>query len=273
MLIDRSHKPWAVFSGTLLMILGGWYWWEVSHSINGPSGASIPGLTFGIIGTLFMALAGVLGLRRRFRSWRLGKADTWLRGHLWLGTLTLPLIWLHGGFHHGGLLTSVLMYLLYAVILSGIIGLIIQQAVPTRMTLDVPNETLLRRIPAAIERLAAEAREIVNRYESTAAETKRPRQLETFYNSHVRDYLGRSPDTASDLMLQNAFATVRLQLPANANAAIARLERICVEYRQLNVQRHFNVFLHGWLFVHVPLSMALLVLAAIHIVMALRWSF
>jgi hypothetical protein len=51
------------------------------------------------------------------------------------------------------------------------------------------------------------------------------------------------------------------------------LAEIAAERRDLAIQRRLHHWLHGWLFVHVPLTAALLVLLAAHAVMALRYSF
>ncbi len=49
------------------------------------------------------------------------------------------------------------------------------------------------------------------------------------------------------------------------------LENICAEEQQLSRQIRIYRWLHAWLLVHVPLSIALLVLGAIHAVVALRY--
>ena len=58
--------------------------------------------------------------RKHFRVWRIGMVKTWLRAHIWLGLLTVPLILLHSGFTWGGQLTTILAWLFIIVIASGI---------------------------------------------------------------------------------------------------------------------------------------------------------
>ena len=70
---------------------------------GGPRGGSAIGLTFGIAGYALMLFAGLLGARKKVPIWRLGRAQTWMRGHFWLGLLSLPLILFHGGFRFAGL--------------------------------------------------------------------------------------------------------------------------------------------------------------------------
>jgi hypothetical protein len=50
------------------------------------------------------------------------------------------------------------------------------------------------------------------------------------------------------------------------------IEAIVEERRQLSRQRRIHTVLHAWLWVHVPMSAAMLVLIAVHIVVALRYS-
>ena len=56
---------------------------------------------------------------------------------------------------------------------------------------------------------------------------------------------------------------------ARLHPTLERLTAICEERRQMADQIRLHHWLHGWLFIHLPLSMALLVLTIVHIVMAL----
>ena len=100
------------------------------------------GLTFGVLGYAMMLYAGLLGARKQVPTWRVGRAQTWMRGHLWLGLLSLLLILFHGGFGFRGPLTLVLMVLLFVVVGSGWVGAAIQHYVPSLMTARVPIETI-----------------------------------------------------------------------------------------------------------------------------------
>jgi hypothetical protein len=163
MKIDKSHRSWFGVSIAILAACGAWYAYYVTRgeaALNGPSGGSWTGLAFGVIGSLFMLFAGLLGARKRVRTWRIGRAEFWMRGHLWLGALSLPIIWFHGGFAHGGTLTTVLMWLLYAIVISGLVGAALQHVVPRQMTRVVPNETIYDQIPQVIRHLAVEADDV-----------------------------------------------------------------------------------------------------------------
>src|SRR5438093_5869651 len=111
MLLDASHRRWAV--GTLLVLLAATaaYIPYARGTVRGPSGGSWPGLIYGGAGLALMVYAGLLGARRKVPSWRLGRATTWLKGHLWLGLLSYFLILFHSGFRWGGPLTFALLVL------------------------------------------------------------------------------------------------------------------------------------------------------------------
>src|SRR5437867_7609966 len=142
MLLDHSQRGWALASLAIFvtsLVLYVLYTWSDPHD---PRGGSAIGLLFGVIGFGFMIFAAALGARKRVPTWRIGRAKSWMRSHLWLGLLALPMILFHGGFHFGGTLTRVLMWLLIITVFSGVFGAALQHFVPRVMTSDVPLETI-----------------------------------------------------------------------------------------------------------------------------------
>ena len=139
MLIDRSHRSWIIACLVVLAAATAIYVPYVRHALNGPSGGSAVGLTFGVVGSALMLFAGALGARRKVPTWQIGRGTFWMRGHIWLGLLSFPLILFHGGFRLGGPLTAVLMILFGIVIVSGILGLLLQQVMPRLMLTRVPT--------------------------------------------------------------------------------------------------------------------------------------
>jgi hypothetical protein len=326
MRMDKTQRGWAFASLAILAICAVVYMFYAYESPQGPRGGSAIGLTFGVLGFAFMIFAALLGARKRVPTWRVGRAQAWMRGHLWLGFLALPLILFHGGFHFGGTLTRVLMWLLIITVLSGMFGAALQHYVPRLMTADVPLETIYDEIGSvrtllreeadrAIESICgslelskgsseeglraggftalrtmsasavplrtsaavsagasaavAAAPEIILLSEEERAPLKR------FYLSEMRPFLERPKERGQRLgdsgKASSAFAGLRTLLPAAAHAALGDLEDICDEARQLTRQERLHHWLHGWLLLHIPLSLALILLGAVHAVMALRY--
>lgn len=308
MRIDRTHRAWAIGTATALAVAVALYLPWAFHA-ESPSGGSAEGLVYGIAGFAMMLCAGLLGARRKVRVWRLGRAQTWMRGHLWLGLLSLPVILLHSAFTFGGGLTSVLMWLFLIVVMSGVVGAWLQHTMPRRLLREVPMETIYDQIDHVRAQLLSEADTVVaeacgklevetrapagvdgvtaagmiaqNRSAAAAALATTDRinaeassPLREFYIGELRGFIER-PDAThpmADLRIASGrFEKVRALVPPEFHPAVADLENICEEERQLIRQSRLHRILHGWLLVHVPVSIALLVLAMVHIVVALRY--
>jgi hypothetical protein len=326
MIMDSTQRGWAIGSAGFLLISAAGYAIYVVNSPSGPRGGSTVGLIFGSVGFAFMLFAALLGARKRVPTWRLGRAQAWMRGHLWLGLLSLPLILFHGGFHFGGTLTRVLMWLLIITVVSGLFGAALQNYVPQMMTEDVPLETIYDEIGNVRKSLREEADRAVeglcgsiglmsNTVEeplraggfsalrpiaassaplrtsaavsagASAAVAIAPERilltpeesapLKRFYLSEMRVYLEDPRKRGQRLgdvnKARSAFAGLRTLLPVSAQATLQELEEICDESRQFVRQERLHHWLHGWLLVHIPLSLAMILLGAVHAVMALRY--
>ena len=298
MLIDSTHRSWLAV--TLLALGAATLAYVPYHVLSpaGPKGGSLMGLFFGIAGSVCMLYAGLLGARKKVPVWRVGRAQTWMRGHLWLGLLSLPLILFHAGFKFGGTLTQVLMWLLIIVVISGIVGAALQHYLPRMMTQQAPLETIYEQIGNIRGQLIAEAGQLLSAagaaIPSSAAspdqagrglshaeaavaanvKTVETGRLTEFYTSEMRPFLEqptRHHLLADGIRAQAAFRQVRTLVSPELHSVVADLENICEEARQLIRQEKLHHILHGWLLLHIPLSLALLVLGAVHAVMALRY--
>src|SRR5688572_2785909 len=282
MLIDRTHRPWAIASGAMLAVGGVLYGLDVARTAH-PSGGSWPGLTFGVLGFGMMLYAGLLGARKKVRIWRLGRAQTWMRGHLWLGTLSFPIILFHAGFGFGAGLTAVLMWLFVIVVASGLAGAWLQHVMPRRLLRDVPMETIYEQIGHVRAQLLGEADTVVAdacgrleietvtpavsaaapaaraglSAESAAAALASTSRIGAEASAPLRDFYARemrsfveapSPDhaLAHEARAVLRFEKLRAVVPASFHPAIGDLENICEEERQLMRQARLHARLHSW---------------------------
>jgi hypothetical protein len=298
MRIDKTHRPWMLTTLALLGASLAIYILYAVRSPAGPRGGSALGLTFGIAGYALMLYAGLLGARKKVPVWRIGRAQTWMRGHIWLGLLSLPLILFHGGFAFRGPLTALLMWLLFIVIGSGVLGALVQHYLPSIMTSRVPMETIYEEIPRVRAQLREEADQLVATVcgpvdietpsdtvleEQPAAavstlvdiEQEDRARFREIYLNQVRPFLAdpdaRHVELADRRRSAEVFESLRRLLVAPVHPILNDLENICEEEHQLSGQIRIYRWLHAWLLVHVPLSIALLVLGAVHAVMALRY--
>jgi hypothetical protein len=290
--IDRTHQSWLVASlaifGVSLLVYG---FFPVPNG-TGSMGGTATGLVFGSLGFAFMIFAALLGARKRVPVYRFGRAQTWMRGHLWLGLLSLPLILFHSGFRYGHGLTAWLMTFLVIVVASGLFGAALQHYMPRVMTREVTMETIYEEIGHVRGQLLEEAEELMK--QTTGGETKAAASehesdsavgavavideaatLRNFFERELKPFLENPGAHGSALgdaaQAHNAFAQLRTLVPVSLHTTIEDLEGICEEERQLTLQSHLHLWLHGWLLLHIPLSLVLILLGAIHAVMAVRY--
>jgi hypothetical protein len=263
MRIDAKHRGWMIGTIAALIASAIFYAWYAGSTPGGPRGGTAIGLAFGIAGYALMLFAGLLGARKKVPVWRIGRAQTWMRGHLWLGLLSLPLILFHSAFAFRGPLTGVLMALMIVVIASGIFGAAMQHYVPNLLTTQVPLETIYEEIPHIRQQLTEEADQLVEAAVQVDEEHEDKIRFRELYATRVRPFL--------EAPAVGLVEPLRALAPVAFRPVLDDLESICEEQRQLTRQRRLYHFLHAWLLVHVPLSIALLVLGGVHAVMALRY--
>lgn len=302
MLFDQTQRKWLIAAIVILVVATAVYIPYALRSPQGPRGGSGIGLAFGIAAFAFMIFAGLLGARKKVPIWRVGRAQSWMRGHLWLGFISLPLVLFHAGFHMRGTLTFVLMTLVFVVVASGVFGAVLEAYIPRRMTIEVPMETIYEQIDHVRSQLREEADQLataacgaIHGVSSSASSAvagsgdtasaveigvevseESRAQLREFYLRRMRPFLNapaerRSSPLADAPRAAGLFEELRLLLPPEFHETLKDLESICEEERQLVRQAHLHRILHTWLLVHVPLSYGLLVLVAVHAVMALRF--
>jgi hypothetical protein len=304
-LVDQKSRPWLIATIVLLIASIGSYA-VLAMRRDVVSGGSIEGLIYGGVGSFFMLIALLLGLRKRLRTLQrigpipAGRAHTWMQAHVWLGLLSYPVILCHAGFAFGipWSLTWVTMWVFTVVFVSGIIGLILQNLIPRTMLERLPLETIYEQHDRVMETIRAQATQIVETATRDAEEdayeleavpaggviTARAAshigmakaQLRAFFEHDVIKFLSSEPQTvpqlATDRVARTTFSSVRSAMPVQLTAAVDDLELLVAERRQIAQQRVLYHWLHVWLLVHVPLSYALALLAVIHAVSALRYT-
>jgi len=304
--IDQTHRTWFIGTMAGVLVAAVIYVPYTLTSPEGANGGTAVGLVYGSLASACMLFAGLLGARKKVPIWRIGRAQTWMRGHLWLGFVSFPLILFHSGFRFGIGLTRALMWLLVVVFASGIVGAILQHFMPRLTTERIPLETIYEQIGRVRLQLVAEAQTVIDEVSAALAgnvsqATAQQRaasasagimggvtvasglqvdegasaQLQEFFRREMQPYVAnggsRGMPLADRSRSQSMFQQLRLLLPPNLHPAIEDLENICEEKRELDRQVQYHRILHGWLLVHIPASYALLLLGAVHAVMALRY--
>jgi hypothetical protein len=252
----------------------------------------------------------------RARRW-IGSGQFWMKAHIWLGLLSVPLAFLHAGFRFGGPFTSLMMWCYCIVVISGVVGLVIQNILP-RLLLDlVQGETIYSQIDNVAAQFVNEAARIVALTcgDGTAAELPTERKggaarpdnplqvvvaqrkvgatqsrspqgsvdfplvssaqaLRYAFEKDLRQFLetGRSETGVLSTRRKSDqyFDGLRQLISSDAGHALDVLEDLCRRRQDFNLQKRLHLILHGWLFVHLPISLALLILLVAHVFFALK---
>ena len=173
-IVNRAHLPWFLFV-VLATLFASWLYvgnfaparlplplrlpesLRQHASDHGAVGGTPLGLIFGSVSLGVFVFAALLGLRKKLVLWRIGTVQRWLRAHIWLTLLTIPLVILHSGFRLGGPMTTLLIVLYVMVMVSGIYGLTLQHYLPTIMMERLPAESVYEQIPHIRAQLVAAA--------------------------------------------------------------------------------------------------------------------
>ncbi|MDI1336982.1 MAG: hypothetical protein PSU94_12435 [Lacunisphaera sp.] len=229
----------------------------------------------------WLLLALVLGLaffnaRKKLPFLPLLDANTWLQGHIYAGWVAVFVYFLHAGFRWpDGQLESLLALVFYVVAASGVFGLWLSRWLPPRLARS--GESLVyERIPLLRHRLLAEVKQTVRQAETETQSTT----LGDFHLHFLSGYFSRRPGLLSPLTGEDrAHHRVSRELTAlrrflnDREAAFAdQLAEFVETKRNLDFQLAGQRLLKVWLFVHVPLTFALLVLLAAHVWLALNFS-
>ncbi|MEY2578329.1 MAG: hypothetical protein QOI49_1153 [Verrucomicrobiota bacterium] len=186
---NSKHVPWIIFVflatvAACILYVGNFHpallpsWIHLPTSlIQNPTehhtvGGTPLGLWFGSISLAIFIFAALLSLRKKIPLWRVGTVQRWLRAHIWLTILTIPLVILHSGFRFGGGMTTFLMVLYGIVMVSGFYGLFLQHIMPRLMKERLPAETVFEQIPHIRSQLAAAAEKMRDSFKP--AQPKKP---------------------------------------------------------------------------------------------------
>ncbi len=222
-------------------------------------------------GVLLLALVLVLTLfnaRKKLPFLPLGNAATWLQVHIYLGWFSLFVFLLHIHFRvPRGMLEGTLASVFCLVAFSGVFGLYVSRSLPPRMARS--GEPLIyQRIPAFRLRIKCTVEKLIRKAEAETDSST----LGDHYVAHLRKFFDHLPTAASALLSPERPLHGILAGMAALNCYLNAQEKeiakeICdwIETKQnLDFQYASQRLLKLWLFVHIPATYALIVMAIVH---------
>ena len=322
MIINRQHRGWATFTAlatvaAALLYVGEFHPEKLPFKLSMPAslhrdvretgrsvGGTPLGLIYGGVSAAIFVFAALLGLRRKRPTLKVGRLQTWLKGHIWLTVLTIPLVLLHCGFSTGSPMTTWFLIIYALVMVSGFYGLALQHVVPRLMKEQVPLETIFEQIPHLRQQMHEGAQEMRKALDTpppapapapvatapatSLADLAAPAEpvavvepapdpglqiFKQFMDESALPYLAANRGDKLLLGAQRVsddqFRFLKISVSADAKDKVEQLQGWCDERRQLDLQTKLQHWLHGWLLVHIPFSVLLLIFTAWHAVAAM----
>jgi hypothetical protein len=224
---------------------------------------------------MLLFLAGY-NVRKKLPVLPLGASSVWLQLHIYVGLFTAVAFGIHVGWRVPGGVIEMLLAALYSLVfLSGLLGLWLSRSLPKRLTTR-GEEVLFERIPVRRKRIQSEVEAIV----FAGLEESGSTAVAEFYAERLRPFFSHAGNFWQHLVQSNRYRfgllkemqTYGRALDGTQRDMMARLVR-CVEAKDdLDYQYSLQLTLKYWLFVHVPLTYALLVFALLHGLLASAFS-
>jgi hypothetical protein len=290
--LSHANRRYLWVALALVLVSVAAYLWH--DPIPSPNGGTWLGYTLGTIGALLIVWLILLGVRKRAYASNLGTLRGWLSAHVYLGTALIVIALLHSGFQFGWNLHTLALVLMLLVIFSGFFGVYAYLRYPHLMTRNRENasrDAMLQEI-AEIDRSALQLADSID--PKIHAIVLRSQQ-KTRLGGGVWRQLTASDDSEAALAQLREAARKRdqaTQVPGGASRdmgtmvamvdflAGAATDRQAEGLRKLidllsrkkslasRVARdiQFQALMEIWLYVHVPLSFALLAALTWHII-------
>lgn len=234
-----------------------------------PNGGTWLGYTLGTVSALLIVWLMMLGIRKRAITAGHWSLKGWTSAHVYLGASLLVLGTLHTGFQFGLNVHTLAYGLMVVVILSGFIGIYYYAVVPRKMS-DNRAHRSQKDMLDAIRALNRELREAANpldqKYADEVKRAIRQTKLKPPLFSSLDSAQRNCATTRASKRLRKAAAQAGAGERRALEAVTALLERKSALL--LRTRRHIRhkTLLQLWLYVHVPLSFALLAALTAHIV-------
>lgn len=283
-----SYKRARYLMWASLMCIGAIVAYWLDDPAGPPNGGTALGYTLGTIGALLILWLMWFGIRKRSYRSRLGSVQGWLSAHVYLGIGLITVVTLHTGFQFGWNVHTLAYVLMLLVILSGLVGVFCYMHFP-RVITEESGESSVESLIRQIEDIDRQALKLAGEIDDETHEKVlrsirrstiggnwlqllfargRGGRVEAFAGVDAGD--GREDDPEmSETMMFMASHIARGRL--DKGDAIRRLSDLLIGQkaqlqRQLRRNLQLKAFLDIWLYLHVPLSFALLAALIAHVV-------
>jgi hypothetical protein len=234
-----------------------------------PHGGTWLGYTLGTIGALLILWLLYFGVRKRRYKSNVGTAQGWLSAHVYLGVALIVVATLHTGFELGWNVHTLAYVLMILVIASGMYGVFIYLRVPREMTVNAGEDTqgsMLLHIADIDKEMREKALSLPDKLFAVIDKSISGTRLGGSFGRVISGRDRACPTSAAVKELPTlAKGLTGEQLTLNKEVYQLLLQKNELLQRVRRDMR-YKAVLDLWLYIHVPLSIALLAALTIHVV-------
>ena len=224
------------------------------------------GLSYGIAAVVLFFGVMAYSVRRRMMNVRqLPRTWIFLQFHVYGGTLFLLFMFMHANFQFpNGVITWWLWGLSIWIVVSGLIGIVIQKWIPTVLNTGLTTEVHYERIPLLIEASNVKATKLIEMSGALVRDFYKKHLENAFTAPHPRliYYLDAASSIHKDT---EKFDHVRPYLSEEERLRFDELKMIYKTKLEMDAHYTLQRALRWWIFAHAPLSILLIVLLIVHI--------
>lgn len=230
-----------------------------------PNGGTWYGYTLGTIGVLLILWLSLLGVRKRRINPGVWSLKAWTSAHVYLGLSLIVIGTLHTGFQIGWNVHTLAYVLMLLVIATGIYGVIVYATLPASLSANRKEMTRAQMLDAltAIDRQLESAAQPLGRAEADLVIAAL--EQDVFTGGALARLTGSYPGCATARALKG-LDRVATSDPATAERVHALLEKRREQLAQIRGQLRIRALLEVWLFVHIPLTIALIAALTAHVI-------
>jgi len=258
-----ANFRWAKISGGLcLLIIVSYAMIDVTPR---PNGGSWYGYTLGTIGAGLILWLTALGYRKRKMTNDYWSLKAWTSAHVYLGLSLIVIGTWHTGFQLGWNVHTLAWVLMMLVILSGLYGVIAYATLPAALSNNRDEMTQMQ----MLEAIRAFDRQLHSAAQPLTPDDTAPvlaaLDEDPFAGGVVARLSGRYRNCATSAALVT-LSTSRSSDAAAREKVIGLLKQKEAALARLRQHLKIRALLEVWLYVHVPLTFALIAALSAHII-------
>lgn len=278
--LDHAGRRYLKAALALCALSVALYLWHDPRSP--PNGGTWLGYALGGIGAALILWLTALGIRKRSYSSSLGTVQGWVSAHVYLGLSLVVIATLHAGFQFGWNIHTLCYALMVAVIVSGLVGVVLYRRYPEQMSRNRAQQTqdgMLEQIGELDARALRIAKQLPPEFDAALraniAGTRIGGGALAILSARDRSMLALPGMAAADNAGQGRMLDwLGAQLSRSADAERSRLINDLLSIvgarrgllRRLQRDARLRGWLEAWLYVHVPVTFALLGTLVAHVV-------